>query len=78
MVSSFHGYNLALRDLRQRFPLSLKGANLSRLMSVAGQLGFQCRPLRLDLEELNQLKTPCILHWDLNHFVVLEGVLDFV
>ena len=74
MVSSFHGYNLGLRDLRQRFPLSLKGANLSRLISVAGQLGFQCRPLRLDLEELNQLKTPCILHWDLNHFVVLAKI----
>lgn len=71
MVSVFHGHNLSLRDLRQRFQLSLKGANLSRLMSVAGQLGLQCRPLRLDLEDLNQLKTPCILHWDLNHFVVL-------
>jgi len=43
-------------------------------MSVAGQIGFQCRPLRLDLEELGQLKTPCILHWDLNHFVVLSKV----
>ena len=74
MVANHHGQKIALRDLRQRFPLSLKGANLSRLMSVAGQLGFQCRPLRLDLEELSQLKTPCILHWDLNHFVVLAKV----
>ena len=74
MVANRHGQKLSLRDLRQRFPLSLKGANLSRLVTVAGQLGFQCRPLRLDLEELNQLKTPCILHWDLNHFVVLAKV----
>jgi len=71
MVASRHGQNITLRDLRARFSLSLKGANLSLLVSVAGQLGFLCRPLRLDLEELNQLKTPCILHWDLNHFVVL-------
>jgi ATP-binding cassette subfamily B protein RaxB len=27
--------------------------------------------LRLDLAELPQLRTPCILHWDMNHFVVL-------
>ena len=74
MVANRHGQKLSLRDMRQRFPLSLKGANLSRLMTVAGQLGFQCRPLRLDLEELVQLKTPCILHWDLNHFVVLAKV----
>ena len=32
------------------------------------------RPLKLDLEDLNQLKTPCILHWDFNHFVVLQEV----
>ena len=74
MAANHHGHKITLRDLRQRYPLSLKGANLSRLMSVAGQLGFQCRPLRLDLEELSQLKTPCILHWDLNHFVVLAKV----
>src|SRR5690606_24925736 len=36
-------------------------------------LGFQSRPLRLDIEELDQLKLPCILHWDLNHFVVLAN-----
>ena len=74
MVASYHGQKLALRHLRQRFPLSLKGANLSRLIAVAGQLGFQCRPLRLDMESLGKLKLPCILHWDLNHFVVLAKV----
>ena len=74
MVASYHGQKLALRHLRQRFPLSLKGANLSRLIAVAGQLGFQCRPLRLDMEHLGQLKLPCVLHWDLNHFVVLAKV----
>lgn len=43
-------------------------------MTVAGGLGFQCRPLRLDLESLAKLEKPCILHWDLNHFVVLAKV----
>ncbi|MEP6906495.1 MAG: peptidase domain-containing ABC transporter [Pseudoxanthomonas sp.] len=71
MVANHHGHKVVLRDLRQRFPLSLKGAGLSRLMLAAGHLNFQCRPLRLDMEHLSQLKTPCILHWDLNHFVVL-------
>jgi ATP-binding cassette subfamily B protein RaxB len=62
---------LGLRELREQFPLSLKGINLSRLITVASQLGFQCRPLRLDLEDISKLNTPCILHWDMNHFVVL-------
>ncbi|CAM0791908.1 ABC-type bacteriocin/lantibiotic exporters, contain an N-terminal double-glycine peptidase domain [Acinetobacter baumannii] len=32
------------------------------------------RPLKLELDELNQLRLPCILHWDLNHFVILKNV----
>ncbi len=71
MVATAHRQKCTLSELRQRFPLSLKGANLSRLSAIAGQLGFQTRPLRLALDELTQLKAPCILHWDLNHFVVL-------
>jgi ATP-binding cassette subfamily B protein RaxB len=74
MVSSHHNYRLGLRELRSRFPLSLKGVGLKRLVAIGGELGFQCRPLRLDLEDLPKLKTPCIPHWDLNHFVVLAKV----
>jgi ATP-binding cassette subfamily B protein RaxB len=57
--------------MRQRFPLSLKGAKLSQLIQIAQALGFEARPLRLDLEHLGELRLPCILHWDLSHFVVL-------
>lgn len=38
-------------------------------------MGFSSRALRLDMEELGQLQTPCILHWDLNHFVVLQKLI---
>ncbi|PZO07502.1 MAG: ABC transporter [Lysobacteraceae bacterium] len=74
MVAGHHRQHYSLPELRQRFALSLKGASLARLVGVAGQLGFQTRPLRLDLQDLGKLKTPCILHWDLNHFVVLAKV----
>ncbi|MGH8194977.1 MAG: peptidase domain-containing ABC transporter [Woeseiaceae bacterium] len=71
MVSTHHGLDIDLRTLRSRFSISRNGLTLSRLAAVAGQLGFRARPLRLELAELPQLETPCILHWDLNHFVVL-------
>lgn len=74
MVTNHHGQQIELRELRRRFSLSLKGANLSRIIKMASDMQFSTRPLRLELEELKQLKTPCILHWDLNHFVVLEKV----
>ncbi|WP_350015850.1 peptidase domain-containing ABC transporter [Rhodanobacter sp. IGA1.0] len=73
MVANFHGHDVDLAALRRRFSTSLKGASLARLMVMAGQLGFTCRPLKLDMGDLAQLKTPCVLHWDLNHFVVLRS-----
>lgn len=43
-------------------------------MSFGTALNMTVRPLKLDLAHIHQLKLPCILHWDLNHFVVLERV----
>lgn len=74
MVANAHGLRLDLSDLRRRFPVSLKGATLAQLIAYAGALNFSSRPLRLELDELPQLALPCILHWDLNHFVVLKKV----
>ena len=74
MVASAHGHQVSLQELRQRFSLSLKGANLQQLIGYAAALGLAARPVRLEMEELSQLPLPSILHWDLNHFVVLKKV----
>ena len=71
MVACFHGHRVDLAALRRRFTVSLKGATLAFLMQAAGKLHLAPRPLRLELGELPQLRAPCILHWDMNHFVVL-------
>jgi ATP-binding cassette subfamily B protein RaxB len=71
MIACWHGFDTDVAALRRRFPVSLKGATLQRLVDVAGEMQLACRPLRLELHELQALRTPCILHWDLNHFVVL-------
>ena len=71
MVASQMGLRTDLPTLRQRFSLSLKGATLADLVRIAGQLQFNARPLRAEMEHLPQLQLPCVLHWDLNHFVVL-------
>lgn len=74
MISSYLGRPKDLAELRRHYGFSLKGATLSDLIRVADRVGLICRPLRLELNELSLLKTPCILHWDLNHFVVLKSV----
>lgn len=74
MIASYYGHTFDLVTLRHRFATSLKGATLADIMLIAHRLGMAGRALRLDMDELNQLRTPCILHWDLNHFVVLKAV----
>lgn len=72
MIAGYYHYDVDLPTLRRRHSTSLKGTSLARVTELAVLLGFEARPLRLELDELPKLKTPCILHWDLNHFVVLK------
>ena len=72
MVAGHHGYQTSLTKLRRKFSVSLKGVNLKSLSTAADMLGLSARGLRCELEDLRQLKTPCILHLGLNHFVVLR------
>ena len=74
MVACHHGYKTDLAALRQRHALSLKGATLKQVMSIAEAIGFSIRPLRGDLDDLGHLTMPAILHWNLNHFVVLVRI----
>lgn len=74
MVAAFHGQKSELHELRARYTLSGKGMGLPQIISIAKQLGMEARPLRLELSELPNLKTPCILHWNFEHFVVLKKV----
>lgn len=74
MVAGAHGHQTDLPTLRRRFSLSLKGATMADLVRMAGDMRLNPRALRAEPEQLNQLVLPCVLHWDLNHFVVLTGV----
>lgn len=73
MVGAYHGHDIDLNGLRQRFSLSISGATLRNLMGLADQLGFSTRALRVELSSLAKVQAPAILHWDLNHFVVLKA-----
>jgi ATP-binding cassette, subfamily B, bacterial CvaB/MchF/RaxB len=74
MIAGYHGHRLDLGTLRRRHPVSIKGVTLKSLIKVAKDLHFSCRALRLDLEDLSQIQLPAILHWDMDHFVVLKKV----
>ncbi len=74
MVAGYYGHETDLAVLRRRFSISLKGATLTTIIRAANQLELATRPLKLDMEDLGNLRLPCILHWNFNHFVVLKKV----
>jgi ATP-binding cassette subfamily B protein RaxB len=73
MVASYHGKAIDLAELRRRFSISLRGTTLAHIIRFADRLDLTGRPLRIELEDLPLLKAPCILHWDMSHFVVLKS-----
>lgn len=74
MVASNYGYISDLTMLRNQFKISSQGTNLKQLMDIASKLELAGRALQLDMVDTSKLQLPCILHWDLNHFVVLKSV----
>ncbi len=72
MCCAAHGLHVDIADLRVRFSVSSNGVSLRSLMGFGAALNMTARPVKLDIDRLDQLKLPCILHWDLNHFVVLS------
>lgn len=74
MVAGFHGLDIDLASLRRRFAPSLRGASLKALIGMADRLALAPRAVKLPLDQLPNLHTPAILHWDMSHYVVLERV----
>jgi ATP-binding cassette subfamily B protein RaxB len=75
MIANFHGHSMDLASMRRRLPVSsIKGTTLASMIGISHRLGFNPRPLRVEPEYLPQLQVPCILHWEMNHFVVLKQV----
>ena len=72
MIASYFGHRIDLDTLRRRHPVSLKGMTLRALIETARHLELACRPLRIELAHLSQLRMPAILHWDMNHFVTRQ------
>jgi len=74
MIACYHGHKLDMPAMRKHFSANLKGINLQQLIELGDSLGLASRALQCPIDEVHKLATPCILHWDLNHFVVLTKV----
>lgn len=74
MVVNYYGGGDDVSSLRRRFPVSLDGMTMMQVRSVLDQLHFGTTAIRFEMEYLQSISTPCILHWNMDHFVVLCSV----
>ncbi|MFC4700494.1 peptidase domain-containing ABC transporter [Glaciecola siphonariae] len=72
MIANYHGNGISLSKLRLDLNNDGQGVNLKTIIEQAARIGMSSRALKVPLEELNQLQTPAILHWNFSHFVVLK------
>ena len=78
MIMGHYGNQIDLATLRRRYSVSVKGVSLRDLVTTADKVGLSTRAVRLDMDDLQNLRLPCVLHWSMNHFVVLTKVLSLI
>jgi ATP-binding cassette subfamily B protein RaxB len=74
MVLASQKIPLSLQDLRRRFQFNNRGLTLRQMIEVLDQLDVVSHPSRIEMDQLGELSLPSILHWNFDHFVVLERV----
>ncbi len=74
MVAQYYGDKRDLNTLRQTMSVSLRGTTLKDIMRMANHMGLQSRAVKIEMDDLKQLRCPAILHWNMNHFVVVVKV----
>jgi len=74
MISGYFGHKIDIITLRNKYSVSQHGVTLKDVIKIAEKMNMSSRAVRLEIGELDKLKMPAILHWDMNHFVVLKKV----
>jgi ATP-binding cassette subfamily B protein RaxB len=74
MIAGYHGFRTDLSAMRMRLSPSMKGVTLQHIAAIAGTMKMSMRGVQAPLQGLDRLRLPAILHWDMNHFVVLTRV----
>ena len=74
MVMAYYGKWVPLEQVRLDCGVSRDGSKAKNIYLAAEHYGFEVKAFRMDPESLKAQGTfPCIIHWNMNHFVVLNG-----
>ncbi len=74
MLMAYYGKWVPLEQVRTDCGVSRDGSKAKNVALAAIHYGFQVKAFRYSPEAIRDQATfPCIIHWNMNHFVVLDG-----
>jgi len=74
IVSKYYKKNVPVQYFREKAQIGKQGVNLLGISDAAESIGFRTLNIKLELDVLEEVQLPCILHWNQNHFVVLYKI----
>lgn len=74
MVSNYYGHKIDLFSLRGIDEPSMNGSSMLDIVKLLEKLKFNTRAIRVEITDLKYVQYPAILHWNMNHFVVLKSI----
>lgn len=73
MILSAYGRHTRVAECRDLLHVGRDGASALQLARLGRRLGMRVRALSVGLEELADVRGPCLIHWNFNHYLVLES-----